>query len=169
LEAVMKKYREMSLGANTPSSAAAAAAAAAVKPSVRFPASARGPPRSTASDDDDDDDDDDEDVDIEAFGFDSDDGGDGDEPEDIQDADVEHSLEVAAQDQFFQAACKFLLEQSEKMMQRFNQDEDDAPVVHPTRVTQHGVATFVYQYLWLPAKGDYQDEADPKKWLSQFK
>lgn len=162
----------MSLSASKPSAAAVAAAAAAVKPqspAVRFAAQSRGPPQSTASDDDDDDDD--EDVDIQAYEFDSeDDDGDGNAAEeDIQDADVEHSLEVAAQDEVFQKACGFFLAASDTIMQRMNEGEDDAPVVHPTRLTQHAIAAFVYQCLWLPAKGDYEDQADPKKWLPQFK
>lgn len=110
--------------------------------------------------DDDDDDDDSPDVD------DDDDDGDGDVDDDDDDddtADAELSFASACFDPVFQASVKFLMQECGKMMAAMNKGQEVK--VRPTAHTRNAIAAFVFEHIWLPAKGDYEDEFNKDKWL----
>jgi len=97
--------------------------------------------------DDDDDDDDDEDE----------------EDDDDDDTEPTTSVYMAMSDPMFQKASAYLLLQVQSIMQHMNQGEETP--VQVTRTTLAAVNRFLFECVWAPAKGDWIDENDPKRWI----
>ncbi len=168
---MLAKFSQMGVSFSaqaSPSSSAASAAAAAATTATSSSSSKPVSPSSLFQQlngvtvDDDDDGDEPEDVDDDDDG-DGDDDEDEDGSEDISGALAEFSVFTATADPVFQAALRYLLQQCGQIMERMNTGQE-VPVA-PTATTRHALAKFIYEQLWLPAKGDFDDEAEESKWL----